>query len=230
MINRNISVQTFFDGLAVGWAERYRNDPAIAARLARFTEALTDRVAQRTAVLDFGCGAGVITRWLARQDYVMSGCDLSPDMVQEAQSATADGAIRFDTCDGGLLPYDDGAFAAVVSSSVLEYVVDLNVTLTELHRVLVPGGWLLLTVPDSRHRLRRKESLYRAILRLPLVGTLVARSRWAEGAAYSLLSRNRMSPQGWVHQLQGCGFYAEQVSACEGPLLLLAARRREAPS
>lgn len=220
--------RAFFDGLAGGWAERYRNDPAMAARLARFTNALAGRVAPGAAVLDFGCGAGVIARWLAGQGYAMSGCDLSAEMVQEARSAAAELSIRFDTCGHGPLPYADGAFAAVVSSSVLEYVVDLDATLAELRRVLAPGGWLLVTVPDSRHPHRRKEALRRALLRLPFVGAWLARSRWAEGAAYLRLSCNRMTPRGWLHQLQTHGFHAEPPAACDGPLLLLAARRGEA--
>jgi len=217
--------RAFFDGLADSWAERYRNDPAMAARLARFSKALSGRVAPGSAVLDFGCGAGVIACWLNDHGYSVSACDLSAEMIKEARRIGT--SVQFDTCGTGPLPYTNGAFAAVVSSSVLEYVVDLGGTLDELHRVLVPDGWLLVTVPDSRHPHRRKEAILRAALRLPIMGHWIARSRWAEGAAYLRLSRNRLAPAAWVRLLARHGFYAEPVTACDGPLLLLVAYRKE---
>jgi len=45
------------------------------------------------------------------------------------------------------LPFADGRFDTVVSFEVLEHVPDSRVTLTELHRVLKPGGVLILTTP-----------------------------------------------------------------------------------
>lgn len=227
MINRKGDVQAFFDELADGWSDRYCDDPEMALRLMRFSEALIGRVSPRGAVLDFGCGAGVIARWLAEQGYTMSGCDISIEMVNTARSFASNISIHYVACAGGALPYPDSRFAAVVCSSVMEYVDDLDATLDELHRVLAPGGWLLVTVPDSRHPHRRKEALWRAMLRVPLLGHWLARSPWAEGAAYLRLSRNRMRPANWVRRLQARGFQAEAPGHCEGPLLLLAARRRE---
>ena len=58
MTNRNADVQAFFDGLADGWSERYRDDRAMALRLTRFSDALIGLVSSRAEVLDFGCGAG----------------------------------------------------------------------------------------------------------------------------------------------------------------------------
>ncbi|WP_310448983.1 class I SAM-dependent methyltransferase [Sulfuritalea sp.] len=220
--------RAFFDGLAGGWADRYKNDPSMTARLARFSDVLAGRVTPGASVLDFGCGAGVIARWLAARGYAMSGCDLSLEMIEAARRDEAASAIGWDTCGDGPLPYADEKFAAIVSSSVLEYVVDLDSTLAELHRILAPGGWLLVTIPDSRHPHRRREALKRLLLSLPLVGAWLERGRWAEGAAYLRLSRNRFSPSVWVRIIAEHGFHVEPVSPCEGPLLLLTARRGDA--
>ncbi|MDZ4253694.1 MAG: class I SAM-dependent methyltransferase [Sulfuritalea sp.] len=220
--------RAFFDSLAGGWADRYRNDPSMTARLARFSDVLAGRVATGASVLDFGCGAGVIARWLAARGYAMSGCDLSLEMIEAAQRDEAAGAISWDTCGDGPLPYADKTFPAIVSSSVLEYVVDLDSTLAELHRILAPGGWLLVTIPDSRHPHRRLEALKRLLLSLPLVGAWLEHGRWAEGAAYLRLSRNRFSPSVWIRIIAEHGFHVEPVGPCEGPLLLLTARRGDA--
>lgn len=45
------------------------------------------------------------------------------------------------------IPAEDGAFHAVVSSDSLQHVPPLTAALTELHRVLMPGGRLIFTVP-----------------------------------------------------------------------------------
>lgn len=220
--------RVFFDGLAGDWADRYKNDPSMTARLARFSDVLAERVAPDAAVLDFGCGAGVIARWLATRGYVMSGCDVSLEMIEAARRDDAASEINWNTCGDGPLPYADKSFAAIISSSVLEYVVDLDATLAELHRLLVPGGWLLATVPDSRHPHRQREALKRLLLRLPFVGAWLERGRWAEGAAYLRLSRNRHCPSNWAQMIAAHGFNLEPTGPCAGPLLLLTARLGEA--
>ena len=48
----------------------------------------------------------------------------------------------------GPLPLDDGAVDVVWSSEVIEHVADTARWLSEVRRVLVPGGRLLLTTPD----------------------------------------------------------------------------------
>jgi SAM-dependent methyltransferase len=48
----------------------------------------------------------------------------------------------------GPLPFDDGSFDVVWSSEVIEHVADTARWLSEVRRVLVPGGRLLLTTPN----------------------------------------------------------------------------------
>ena len=48
----------------------------------------------------------------------------------------------------GALPFDDGSFDVVWSSEVIEHVADTARWLSEVRRVLVPRGRLLLTTPD----------------------------------------------------------------------------------
>ena len=217
----------FFVGLAGGWAARYQNDPAMAARLDRFAGVLEQRVGKGEAVLDFGCGAGVIARYLAARGFRLSGCDVSSEMIDLARQNANSTGIQWAVCDNGPLPYPDQAFAAVIGSSVLEYVVDLAGSIRDLRRVLKPGGWLLVTVPDTRDAHRRREALMRAVLALPLIGHILGASRWAEGAAYLRLSRNRMSPQGWIRVLEGAGFQVAPIQTCEGPLTMLVASRMQ---
>ena len=45
------------------------------------------------------------------------------------------------------MPFEDGAFDAILCSHVLEHVPDDRAAMSELHRVLRPGGWALVLVP-----------------------------------------------------------------------------------
>ena len=56
---------------------------------------------------------------------------------------------HFDLLD---IPYPEGSFDAVLCSHVLEHVPDDHAALSELHRVLRPGGWAMLLVPLEHGR------------------------------------------------------------------------------
>lgn len=49
-------------------------------------------------------------------------------------------------------PFEDGSFDAVICSHVLEHVPDDAAAMSELHRVLRPGGWAMVVVPLDRTR------------------------------------------------------------------------------
>lgn len=97
------------------------------------------------AVLDAGCGPGQDTDLLAGTGLEASGVDLSPAMVALAIARRAD--LRFDV--GSLLALDlpDARFGGVLAhfSMIHTPPAELPVVLAELSRVLVPGGYLLLS-------------------------------------------------------------------------------------
>ena len=50
------------------------------------------------------------------------------------------------------MPFEDGSFDAILCSHVLEHVADDRAAMSELHRVLMPGGWALVLVPLDASR------------------------------------------------------------------------------
>lgn len=98
-------------------------------------------------VLDAGCGSGLLAAALRDQGALVSGFDLSPGMVSLARERLSDGADLRVADLGERLPYDDGAFDVVVCSLALHYLKDWASPLTELRRVLQPGGRLIISVP-----------------------------------------------------------------------------------
>lgn len=198
------------------------------SRIARFGNALTPHVEASAEVLDFGCGSGDITRALADTGLHMTGCDASTGMIRQAKAASGDTRVRWVGLEGRAgekLPFDTDAFDAVIASSVFEYLTNPTAQATEIFRVLKPGGWFLLTVPDPRDPVRWAEARKITLNRLAPFRWLVRFTRWRDEFTYLKLSTNRWQPEAWNELLHAAGFVPETLGDCGGPLLLLSAQK-----
>ena len=105
-------------------------------------------------VLDVGSGPGFLAVEIAaivgRTGHVR-GVDVSDDMLAMARSREIppDAApVEFVSGGAEQLPVEDASVDAVVSTQVLEYVPDIGRALAEIHRVLRPGGRVLILDTD----------------------------------------------------------------------------------
>jgi SAM-dependent methyltransferase len=115
-------------------------------------EHLRRGVQARDRVLDLGCGDGRFTQELARIGAEPVGAEVAQAAVDRARAAHPELDFRLVPIDGPL-PFDDASFDVVWCSEVIEHVADTARWLSEVRRVLVPRGRLLLTTP-SHGRLR----------------------------------------------------------------------------
>ena len=122
--------------------------PDLELRLAH----LRAGVRPRDRALDLGCGDGRFTAELARIGAAATGVDIAEAALNRARAAHPDLDFRLAPFDGPL-PFDDVSFDVVWTSEVIEHVADTARWLSEVRRVLVPRGRLLLTTP-SHGRLR----------------------------------------------------------------------------
>lgn len=99
---------------------------------------------QGLRILEVGCGGGLICEDMAQRGAVMVGIDPSELALQTAREhANQSGLAERITYEQGFaeaLPYETGSFQAIVCLDVLEHVKDLRQTITEVARVLAPGG------------------------------------------------------------------------------------------
>ncbi|HJS93587.1 MAG TPA: class I SAM-dependent methyltransferase [Solirubrobacteraceae bacterium] len=102
--------------------------------------------------LDLGSGAGDFTAALAEAGAVAIGVEVAENALARARARHPDHDFRLVPLEGPL-PFEDGSFELVWASEVIEHVTDTARWLSEVRRVLVPGGRLLVTTP-SHGRLR----------------------------------------------------------------------------
>ena len=108
---------------------------------------LLDELRSGERVLDLGCGAGDFTALAADAGAEVIGVDVAQAALRRASSRHPGLDFRLAPIDGPL-PLDDNAFELVWAGEVIEHVADTARWLSEVRRVLVPGGRLLLTTPN----------------------------------------------------------------------------------
>jgi len=124
--------------------------PDVAAQREQFLHALAPHAGER--VLDIGSGPGFLAASIA--DAVgpsghVSGVDISEPLLAVARSHCAHQTwVEFRHADATQLPFADQEFDAALSIQVLEYVRDVDAALVEIHRVLRPGGRVVLVDTD----------------------------------------------------------------------------------
>lgn len=97
-------------------------------------------------LLDAGCGDGVYSVEAARRGARVTGLDLSEDMLNEARKRSHAAGVTVDWQPGDVLrlPYPDGSFDIVAAITLLCLVPDPGAAISEMTRVLAPGGRLVL--------------------------------------------------------------------------------------
>ena len=124
-------------------------------------------------VLDFGCGPGSIMVGLARAvaPGMVHGVDMAASQVEMARAVAAyhrRDNVEFHVGDVAALPFEDGYFDVVHGNNVLIHIPDVSSVLTEVKRVLKPGGLIAcremicgasFTYPDFGVMRRSWESL-----------------------------------------------------------------------
>jgi SAM-dependent methyltransferase len=157
------ATRTAYDSIAADYAERSRAElaarPLDRAMLAAFAEL----VRSAGLVADVGCGPGRVAAQLHKLGVTVFGIDLSPEMVALARRAHP--GLRFDEGSMTALDLPDGALGGIVAWYSLIHIPPERRpdVLAEFHRVLAPGGHLLLAFQVGDEPLHLAEAFGRAI-------------------------------------------------------------------
>jgi SAM-dependent methyltransferase len=96
--------------------------------------------------LDLGCGDGRLAAELDTTE--LTAADVSAVALERARRRLPDARI-VDLEPDAALPFDDGSFDLVLCAETIEHVRDVQLFLSEIRRVLRPGGTLALTTPAN---------------------------------------------------------------------------------
>jgi ubiquinone/menaquinone biosynthesis C-methylase UbiE len=122
---------------------------AVAYRPAQDEVVAELRSAGARRVLDVGCGTGILATRLQeelRPDLV-AGCDFSAGMLEQAAARSR--AVAWVQGDAARLPLPDGTLDGVVSTQAFHFFPQAA-ALAEFHRVLAPGGRLVVGLVNPR--------------------------------------------------------------------------------
>ncbi|URW74458.1 methyltransferase domain-containing protein [Sphingomonas donggukensis] len=157
--------------IAEDFAAGYDRSPRFRERLAVWRGLIARHVHGGDRVLDAGCGAGTFSFEAADRGARVEGIDGSPAMIalcRKRAAASPQADVRFDVALlETLSTRPAGSVDVVMSSSVLEYLPDLEGEVARLARLLPVGGRLLLSLPNAASRYRRIERLAFRLTRRP---------------------------------------------------------------
>jgi ubiquinone/menaquinone biosynthesis C-methylase UbiE len=104
----------------------------------------------RRSCLEIGCGAGRITKHLARFFDQVCAVDVSEHMIEIARGGVNAGNVEFSITDGIHLPQGDRSVKAIFSTHVLQHLDSVEIGFSyfrEFLRVLDDGGTLMIHIP-----------------------------------------------------------------------------------
>ncbi len=126
------------------WAER---TPSLLHRERLALALLGDVLTAKVRVLDVGCGNGLFLDRIRRDiaDAHLSGVDYSEYQIGRPAHPSLH-LKQADLTRG--VPFEDRSFDVVYAAEIIEHLVDPDLLLSEIRRVLRPGGTLVLTTPN----------------------------------------------------------------------------------
>lgn len=140
---------------ASAWEERVDGYASFfGAVTGKLVEPLLDlaQVGPGTRVLDVATGPGYMAAQAARRGAIACGVDVAEAMVARARAAHP--GVEFRQADAQSLPFEDGAFDAVLANFGLPHFGRPELAVAEGARVLAPKGWLALTTWDAPAEMR----------------------------------------------------------------------------
>jgi SAM-dependent methyltransferase len=174
---------------AAEFADELDHKPADRALLDAYARAVSG------SVLDVGCGAaGHITRYLADRGVAVTGVDLSPQVIKVARSRHPD--LTFDVADMRTLPAGDATLGGLVAFYSVIHILrpDLPAVFTEFHRVLAPGGLLLMAMHGGTGEVGKDDWFERGVTTRATLVDLDELANLLVAVGFTIAERHRREP------------------------------------
>jgi ubiquinone/menaquinone biosynthesis C-methylase UbiE len=208
------SVKAIFGERASEWAACYSGsesrDQSVKNLMTRqrFALQMVDaRLPQGSKILDAGCGPGGMAAKLMQRGYEVWGLDIAEPMIRQARERC--GTDQFRVGDVERIPFPDNTFDGVVCLGVLAYLDADAKALSEIERVLKPGGIAVVSNPSATCPLYYMDRVVAAAELLYVFAKYRLRGKPlpARPASVDVRMYRRRS---WLHLLRSVGFEPEE--------------------
>ena len=108
--------------------------------------ARTDLLKPEDKILEIGCGIGTVVNELSRNGHDIIGIDISGEAIEYGRTKYGD--IHLEVQAAEILPYEDESFEVVLSFDLFEHIAEIDKHISEVRRVLRPGGYYLFQTPN----------------------------------------------------------------------------------
>ena len=153
---RDVDTRHLFNNLAEDW-DRINREIMGDFDL---TAALLNLMPECDTAVDLGCGTGVVMAGLKRKAGRLIGVDGSPRMLELARRRFAgDETVSLRIGELDHLPLADGEAQFACLNMVLHHLSHPDAALREIHRILAPGAWLVVTDFD-KHEMEAMRTEY----------------------------------------------------------------------
>lgn len=150
------------------WSEQYHNAFRLQARIRLYDQFSWNKIGWHRwffeqlgsspglKILELGCGDAALWRRnadLIPETWSITLTDLSPGMLEEAKMSLGahSGRFKFLIADAQAIPYHDNEFDIVIANHMLYHVLDIDRAVSEMHRILKPGGCLYTSTMSKSH-------------------------------------------------------------------------------
>ena len=157
-------------------------------------------------LLDVGCGDGSFTIALSAGFEEVHGIDVQDDWLEKFRARVrGEGRFHVHRMSASAMEFGDNYFDTLISIETIEHIPDLLKAADEFHRVLRPGGQLVMTCPNrlfpfENHGIRIGHWVYAK--RVPLLTYLpLLHDRWSLARVFTVRTLDRIfQSRGFVRQ------------------------------
>jgi SAM-dependent methyltransferase len=158
-LRSKIEVVEAWDAVAGEYARKYQDEILMKPVVGEFLREFIAELPKDALICDMGCGPGQVARFLHSEGRRSCGIDLSPGMIAMAKELNPE--IPFTAADVFLLDEKETYDAVIGLYFIVNFPVELlSKVFGKLHRVIKPGGKLLLSFHIGSDELFRVDSLW----------------------------------------------------------------------
>lgn len=150
----------FHSETAINFDKKYNSSSQFQQRYEVWTTLFEQYIKPNMKVMDAGCGSGIFSIYLAKKGNIVTGIDGSEKMIQLCRSRSIENNIEI-KFHQAFLPFenihDHEKQNIILCSSVLEYIIDYEVVISQFKQLLNPNGLLIISMPNKNSWYRKIE-------------------------------------------------------------------------